>query len=239
MVCALGEWDGYVGEVLRHIKFKYDHSEIRRELEEHLDDSRDALLSQGLTPEEATAKAVHYMGEPQVVGKALDALHHPLLGWIWRLSRLVCVLLCMVSFFPLLGIVFSGITLPFILPYKETYSQADAVYTVDIDEYIKDYDLHFYVSDATYFSDGTMQIRYRTWMNPFAPCDKQPGGISTCGDEDGNDYTNSNRGSSNIYCYSRICQIQDFPPDAQQLVLEYNYITGASLTVTLPQGVIS
>ena len=80
-------------EAVSYVRFRPDRSAIRRELTQHLMDSRFQLLDQGLDTETADARSVAAMGDPQTVGLALDRAHNPFLGWLWELSRLVCGIL--------------------------------------------------------------------------------------------------------------------------------------------------
>lgn len=80
-------------EAVSYVRFRPDRSAIRRELEQHLMDRRFQLLDQGLGTEEADARSVAAMGDPQTAGLALDRAHSPFLGWLWELSRLVCGIL--------------------------------------------------------------------------------------------------------------------------------------------------
>lgn len=77
--------------VLGYIRFKPDRSRIREELEAHLEDKLERLTSQGMDREAAAERAVLEMGDPEVVGKALDQAHKRLLGWAWLLSKICAV----------------------------------------------------------------------------------------------------------------------------------------------------
>lgn len=91
---AAGQW---CDEAVGYVRFRPDRSAIRRELEQHLMDSRFQLLDQGLGTEEADARSVAAMGDPRTVGLALDRAHSPFLGWLWELSRLVCGVLVLLT----------------------------------------------------------------------------------------------------------------------------------------------
>ena len=63
------------------IRFRPDRKAVRRELEAHLEDLRDAS---GLG-EDAALRA---MGDPAGIAEELGRLHSPWLGYLWRLSQL-------------------------------------------------------------------------------------------------------------------------------------------------------
>lgn len=74
-------------EVTEQVRFKPDREKIRDELISHIEDRIDELKSSGLTEEEAETRAVEAMGDPVAIGRQLDSVHKPWLGWLWRISR--------------------------------------------------------------------------------------------------------------------------------------------------------
>lgn len=86
----------YCAAVCRLVRFTPAHPAIVRELTGHLEDAVEARQAKGLPYDQAVEQAVNAMGDPVEVGKALDALHSPLLGWIqiWvRRALVVCTAL--------------------------------------------------------------------------------------------------------------------------------------------------
>ena len=79
------EWEEYLEQVTNHVRFKYDHPDIRLELRAHLEDRTEDFLLEGCSLEEAQHQALLVMGDAKEVGEALDREHSPLLGWLWRL----------------------------------------------------------------------------------------------------------------------------------------------------------
>ena len=74
--------------VAKHIRFRYDRAAVEEELYLHLEESRDDRMeAEGMSQEAAEAEAIAAMGDPVALGKELDQVHGPLLGWTWRLSR--------------------------------------------------------------------------------------------------------------------------------------------------------
>ena len=77
-------------DVAKHIRFRYDRAAVEEELYLHLEESRDDRMeAEGLSREAAEAEAIAAMGDPVALGKELDQVHGPLLGWTWRLSRVL------------------------------------------------------------------------------------------------------------------------------------------------------
>lgn len=77
-----GSFARYCAAVCDQVRFRPDRAAIQSELWDHLEDHAAALEEMGLSWEEARARAVEAMGDPVEVGKALDALHSPLAGWL-------------------------------------------------------------------------------------------------------------------------------------------------------------
>ena len=83
----------WCSEVIEQIRFKPDRGKIWNELMNHIEDHVEAMIGQGYTEKEAETKAVETMGDPMEVGKQLDAVHKPWLGWLWRISKWLVVLM--------------------------------------------------------------------------------------------------------------------------------------------------
>ena len=67
--------------VTGQLRCRWEAPAVRQELSDHIQDHMDALLSGGMGREEAEEAAVAAMGDPEELGKALDAVHSP---WPWR-----------------------------------------------------------------------------------------------------------------------------------------------------------
>ena len=89
--------EGWLDKATAGIRFGPDRKEVRRELEEHLEDK--ALDFQrifpDLTAEEAKERAASEMGDPAEIGKELAKVHRPWLGYLWRVSQVVLGLACL------------------------------------------------------------------------------------------------------------------------------------------------
>ena len=87
----------YLNIVEKQIKYSFDHKTIRRELENHIEDTIEELLRDGHTQEEAEKFAVEMMGDPIETGKQLNKVHSPLLGYILLTTRLILgSLICLI-----------------------------------------------------------------------------------------------------------------------------------------------
>ncbi len=82
----------YFSEVLREVKFSWDHDEIRQELEGHILDECDYLEMKGITGEAAEAEALKRMGSPKKLGQMLNQAHNPWIGRLWLLTNVLLFL---------------------------------------------------------------------------------------------------------------------------------------------------
>lgn len=90
---------GYCERVLECLSRATDKEKeaIRRELEAHMEDHRDALLETGADPEEAQTKAEEAMGDPEEVGKALNQQFSVFWLWVKRVIQLAIGFLLLVA----------------------------------------------------------------------------------------------------------------------------------------------
>ncbi|MGN0135507.1 permease prefix domain 1-containing protein [Anaerotignum sp.] len=160
------KWESYLNEVLSFVKFKYDHRAIRRELAEHMEDLREDLMAEGMDEAAAEYMTVAYMGDAAEIGKALDKEHGALLGWIWRITRALVILLALVTILPLLNL-FTGVVGNYFEEYEPQSESAEA-WHIELDREYQVYDYTLILEDVYYYADGTMSVVYRTKYNPFA-----------------------------------------------------------------------
>ena len=93
-------FDQWCRTATSYVRYVPDRAGIAKELRDHLEDHRDALLEYGCDPELAESRALEAMGDPGEVGRELNRAHSPLWGWLWSLSKLclyVTGLLCVFS----------------------------------------------------------------------------------------------------------------------------------------------
>lgn len=70
-------------------------NDLRNELAGHIEDHAEALVEHGYTEEDAAARAVELMGDPEETGKALrDCYRHFWLVIVQRAARILTALLC-------------------------------------------------------------------------------------------------------------------------------------------------
>lgn len=108
-----------------HIKFRPDHHAIWTEMENHIEDKRAALVASGMKVQEAEPLAVAAMGDPAEVGRQMNTIHKPLLGWLWKASGWLLVLAVVLTVYVLFARTTERETTPE-LAYYEAYLDENA-----------------------------------------------------------------------------------------------------------------
>lgn len=75
--------------VCEQIKYKPVCPQISEEMENHLKESMESFLAQGLSDKEAEEQAIKQMGNAEEIGKNLNQIHHPKLDWKLLLVTMV------------------------------------------------------------------------------------------------------------------------------------------------------
>lgn len=81
------EFQIWVDAVCEQVRFWSDRKAIEKELRIHYEDHCKALERLDYEPDLAAERSLRAMGNPQEVGRALDRVHKPWLGWLWEASR--------------------------------------------------------------------------------------------------------------------------------------------------------
>lgn len=231
------KWEDYINEVLSFVKFKYDHKAIRRELTEHMEDLREDLLAEGMDEAAAAYMTVAYMGDAAEIGKALDKEHGTVLGWIWRITRALVILLALATCMPLLDLFTS--TLNNYFEAYEPQSESAEVWHMELDREYQVYDYTLILEDVYYYEDGTMSVVYRTKYAPFMKTIFWGTSI-TVGvlDKNGEEISNGG-GAYKMGGYNGIGwqNLRDVPQDAKWL--EISYFPDLTVTVDLETGEVT
>ena len=90
-------YNAYTKKVLKQVKFIFDHRSIRRELNSHIQDLIDEHNWNNITEEELILKINDEMGDPIDLGKSLNQVHKPLLGYAWIISKSIFVIVVFAS----------------------------------------------------------------------------------------------------------------------------------------------
>ena len=77
-----------------------ERADMERELMEHLEDHRAALMEGGLDEAAAQARSVAAMGDAGEIGRQWNQRLSPLWLWVGRVCKVVCISLMIVMFLP-------------------------------------------------------------------------------------------------------------------------------------------
>ena len=230
------KWEMYLDEVLSFVKFKYDHKDIRRELAEHMTDLKEDLMADGMDEEAAEYMTIAHMGDAAEIGQELDKEHHALLGWVWRISRVLVACLIGANIMPLFVLV-TGMMSNLSAGY-EPHTEAPLVWQMELDKEYQIYDDTLILEDAYYYEDGMLEVSYRTKRNPFArSIDWSLSIFLSVFDEEGNDIGEGGGGykSGGYYGVGRDYK-REVPADAKTLEI---YCSDLVVTVDLETGEVT
>ena len=85
--------------VLQQIRFTYDRPDIENELLEHILEESAWLRGKGLSEKDAAEEAIRRMGDPCELGKMLNQIHSPWIGWLWILTDVIVAGLLLAALF--------------------------------------------------------------------------------------------------------------------------------------------
>jgi hypothetical protein len=213
----LSDVDNFLYKVCRYIKYKGAHAGISHELKNHIEDRIQDYLDSGHNEDTATKMAVAAMGDPVELGKNLNKLHRPYLGWALRIVNTLIILTCISVFLS----VYSMIT-------TTLYSQDSLKINNDI-LYSKKLTGKARIDNRTVIMkklivdvNNTVYIRYNNYNNPFHTTQNNMLNFKVH-DNKGNTYsaTSTNRGNQ-FYKQYLIC-IDYMDKTTEKVILEYDY----------------
>ena len=76
----------FIDSVCAKVRFTPARKQIAAELQAHIEDRAAMLEAHGVAPEDAAARAVASMGDPEEIGAALDREHSSFWGWTAELA---------------------------------------------------------------------------------------------------------------------------------------------------------
>ncbi len=215
----------YTQEVLKYIRFKYDRFDIGQELDEHIED----MLSEAgeMTDEEKEKFIRENMGDPKEVGEELDKEHKLLLGWLWRISRFLMIILIILNLPNALNAVImaGNAVLAPIQGYQIDKSQVENSIKTHITGKIDD--THIIIDGVDKLKDGSVIVKYRTWNNPLGKAAGWTFSLNCFYDEEGNQYFGGGGSNGGFVTYSTEHLDDNLDGDVlsehEALVIDYDY----------------
>ena len=91
-VMDLREFYRWRDTVVEQVRFRPDRAAVAKELTAHYVDHVKDLERLGYEQELAEQRALGAMGDPVEIGKSMDRVHQPWLGWLWLVSKWAAIL---------------------------------------------------------------------------------------------------------------------------------------------------
>lgn len=86
----------FISCVVRQIRFPFDRKIIAIELNDHLNELESSFINASFDPMTAKMRAIQEMGDPEIIGYELNKVHKPIWGWLWIISKIVCISLAFI-----------------------------------------------------------------------------------------------------------------------------------------------
>ncbi len=213
------EKEDFLQDVLSFIKFPFDRQAIRNELEGHIDDQAYDYIQDGLPPKEAIHKAIIQMGSPSDIGRELNQMHRPLVGWIWKLSDMLVKTLSVIVLLAIIMQILLSINLN---SPSSFINQDQIVYHLKPNESRQIDDEIIKITDIIYDKKGTLFIFYKTYSDNLFINLWTTATLGDITDELGNNYFGGGS-SSGGFIRHNIVQINGFNKAAKELHIHYDY----------------
>ncbi|HZK02776.1 MAG TPA: hypothetical protein VFC96_07935 [Anaerovoracaceae bacterium] len=219
----LPETRNFIRTITKKIYFIPDRHDIERELTTHIEDSAIYIHeTKGLPKDEAEKLALSRMGDAKEIGRALNRQHNPALGYLWYMSRIVVILLCIILSFQLIfTLAVNGWSIIFDHPIRNIPKDS-YVRHVRPNELIKIDNRRVRITDVIQTEDGTLHVLYSTYnlsLSGFFGWNSS--GLGDVMDEEGTKYYGGGYlgGSSYSRGWNRY---ENFPEDSKAII-EYDY----------------
>lgn len=227
--------DKFLEEVLSYIKFPFDRTDIKYELECHISDKMDYYAEQGYDKETAENLSVNDMGEAKEIGIELNKQHNPILGWLWKITNVIVILFAVWNIYvigaPVVMSIFSN------NPINDI-PKSDIVYKIDLDKKVKLDDTLIHFTNVVYEKNGNMNIIYEYYNSKLWGTGWSLGSIGSITDNLGNSYFTGSGGGGGGIKSKCIRTVENFSREADTLIISYdNYNRKYRVEIPLQVGV--
>lgn len=210
--------DAYLKEILSCVKFTFDRANIRKELESHISDKMEYYIEQGYDQENAEQLSIHDMGDAKEIGKELNKQHNPIIGWLWKITNAITVLIIIVF------------CLVFIL-FLDNFSQRNLIdkipktnilYKIDLKEKVKIDNRVICITNLIYEKNGDMNIFYETYCTGLRGLKWSLGSLGDITDNLGNHYTTNSGQQTSGLKSKGVDKVAHFSNKADMLIISYD-----------------
>lgn len=224
----------FIKKLLGEIRFFPAKKEIEEEYSSHIEDKvRYLIIEERMTRKEALSLTMEEMGDPQAIGKALNEVHNPFLGWALLLTKGLLI-------------IFGVIAIPLLFSFVEGllfHSTRDIGTDEDLVTSEISIDQEVFMDSTTYFfdraivqSNGDAFILIEAVSYTRSP---RIGGLlfNSVDDDLGNVYNGRTRTyRSRIFRQDLVLQLNDIHEKAEVLTLDYDrYNRAFEVTIPLPE----
>jgi|GEM_PF-478946 len=226
--------NNFIEKLLGEIRFSPAKKEIEEEYSSHIEDKvRYLIIEERMTPKEALSLTMEEMGDPQEIGKSLNEVHNPFLGWALLLTKGLLIIFGAVATFMLISYS-SGLLLH---GTRDIGIEEELVIAeITIDQEIQMDAVTYYFDRAVIQDDGKAFILIEAVSYTRAP---RIGGFlfNSVHDDLGNHYYNFTRTyRSRIFRQDLVLRLKDIAEEAEFLTLEYDrYNREFEITLPLPE----
>ena len=225
----------YLQQVLKQVKFPFDKPAIEEEISCHIDDKIEFYIELGHSSREAEELAVNDMGDAKQTGKQLNKQHNPLLGWAWKISNVVLIIVL------LFAVVEVGDSLITSLITNEnpanSINKDNIVYDIKVNEKVKIDDTVINFTQVIYEKDGSLSIFYEYYDTRLWGTGWSLPSLGNILDDNGNKYfsgTSYKGGSIRSLCKRTV---RDFPSNAKAVIIDYDrYNRKYKIEIPLERG---
>lgn len=227
------EFSAFLNRVLGHVRFALDRPAIREELFAHLEDKTERLLADGLTEEEACHRAVEEMGDPDLLGRELNRVHNPVLGWLWRISGYAAAVTAVLLILSCAQTLYFSVT---DTREKNIRENHEIVREIEVDETIHIDSRVVHLDKLLLDSDNTAHLLYDYWYDrPFE--NGWSFSLSWIEDDAGNVYYGGGMLMGGGMRERAVIEGEDIPPDTATLYAVYkNYDRFFRVPISLEEG---
>lgn len=224
----------FVNKLLKEIRFFPVKREIEQEYRAHIEDKiQDLVKEEEMTKEEALSLTLKEMGDPQEIGKTLNNVHNPFLGWALSISW---GLLIIFGAFTLHLLIYSSTEFFFYGTNETGIEEQRVIKEVVIDQEVQIDEVSHYFDRMVIQDNGTAFVLIESESVRRQPRNR-PIWFTAVYDDLGNTYSeHSLPYRSRFFRSDFVLKLRNFSEDAQALTLVYNrYNREFEVTFPLPE----
>ncbi|MDM8313577.1 hypothetical protein SAMN04487885_1483 [Clostridium cadaveris] len=211
------EIEEYLDEICSHVKYKRDRQAIREEIGSHINERIWDLKHDGVSEEEAVAKAIESMGDADTIGISLNKVHNPILGWIFFITNIAAK----VSMGALIFL-FAASLISELEPFEPEISKDDIAYEAKLNLKGKIDDTAVKFKKVILYKDGDVWIELLQYSTTLSALNNNSilWGFEAYTDD--GEMVEARSGSERGGMFYRRCAISFNAKESEKIVLDYD-----------------